>query len=102
MPPRCAPKAYRSRGSSFKRPPGIKKERGTQHGASRTIPSPAFSASEASLLLGMRELACSVLSERQEVARSKSSRDSGMTEAFRLHNDIQSKPDSSRESNDKM
>src|SRR5581483_1044575 len=34
-----------SRGSSLRRPPGIRKERGTQQGASRTTPSPAVKAS---------------------------------------------------------
>src|ERR1700736_2978124 len=45
MPPRWAPYAYRSRGWSFSRPPGMRNARGTQQGAKRTIPSPSRNAS---------------------------------------------------------
>src|SRR3954453_4861206 len=84
MPPRCAPRAYRSRGSSFKRPPGIRKERGTQHGASRTIPSPAFSASEAILLLDMTGLR---FFDQEGASRHR------LLEGFQRFRDIGSLPD---------
>src|SRR5271157_300844 len=38
MPPRLAPKAYKSWGASLRRRPGIRNERGTHVGASRTMP----------------------------------------------------------------
>src|SRR5947209_4673949 len=44
MPPRWAPRAYTSCGASLMRRPGIRNERGTQVGASRSRPSPASRA----------------------------------------------------------
>src|SRR5262249_35204040 len=41
MPPRWAPRAYRSCGASLMRRPGIRNERGTQVGARRKMPCPA-------------------------------------------------------------
>src|SRR5262249_9547449 len=44
MPPRWAPRAYRSCGASLRRRPRIRKERGTQAGAQRRDPAPASRA----------------------------------------------------------
>src|SRR5262245_13654123 len=60
MPPRLAPRAYRSAGCNLRRRPGIKKDRGTQVGASRRMTLEASSTRVASLLLAFSGAACFV------------------------------------------
>src|SRR5687768_7368680 len=63
MPPRLSPKAYKSFGSSLRRLPGWRNDRGTQFGARRSRPPDSSSAASTPL----RTLPYWVLSSRTDV-----------------------------------